>query len=177
MVVVDPNASLEICDIELTLGGVDYLMRGRPAADWLVLLFDWNLNPVVPGWLDPDDENAVIGGIEDELISAKEIEDVTWDVVSAAAGRPWWWAMQLIRYAGEDIHRWSRVSGRLILAGVDPVFISLAAWVDAVYVVLTDKLEVGSDEYKDFMAAIDTPPTVELLDEDEEAAAFLSMMG
>jgi hypothetical protein len=175
MVAADPTASLAIKDIYVTIGGEEYRMPGRPAADWLKMMLSGDYGLVMPAWLVEEDAVKVLARLADDEFPIKEVDDAVYDVISVAAGRPWWWAMQLVMYASSDVHHWSRINGRLVLAGVRADRISLAAWVDAVYAIHIERMEAG-EEYDKFRAAIDTPPTADLLDEDEEAAAFLSMM-
>jgi hypothetical protein len=176
MVALDPLASLRAEDIDVTIGGQVYTLEGRPAAVWLECLMTGDVTPIIPGWLGSEAEDLILERLADDEITADELNEVTKDVISVAAGRPWWWAMYLISYACLDVHHWSRVNGALVLAGVKVDEISLSAWVDAAYVILTDKMAAG-EEYNNFKMQIDTPPTPDLLDEEEEAAAFMSMLG
>lgn len=176
MVAVDPLASLEIQDIFVTIGGVEYLMEGRPAADWLTQIVTGDLISILPGWLDEKAEYAILDKLADGSVTPTELDDATLEALSVAAGRPWWWAVTLIGHATGDIHHWSRINGHLMLAGVDARDIPLAAWVDAVYAAYTERIQ-DNDEYVKFKGQIDTPPTADLLDEEEEAEAFLSMLG
>ncbi len=176
MVTVDPLASLSIQDLDVTIGGRTYLMPGRSAADWLECLISGETSVVVPGWLDPAAENHVLDQMSDGLISVTEILDVTKGVISAAAGRPWWWALHLIGLATHDAHYWSRTNGVLVAAGVDPAKISLSAWLDAAYAAIVNRF-TDNEQYDTFKLHIDTPPTVDLLDEEAESEAFMSMMG
>lgn len=175
MVAADPLASLGIEDIYVTIGGEEYRMPGRPAADWLRMMLSGEYSLIMPAWLDEQDASDVLARLMNDEFPIAEMDQVVYDVISVAAGRPWWWAMQLIMYASSDIHHWSRINGRLVLAGIKVGKISLAAWVDAVYALHVENMEPG-EEYDKFKAAIDTPPTADLLDEEEEAEAFLSMM-
>lgn len=176
MVSVDPSASLGIRDVYVEIGGVEYHMDGRSAADWIEQLISSDLSAVVPGWLDDRDEDRILDLMGQGKISFKEIEEAGRDVISNAAGRPWWWALKLMAFAVSDVHHWSRINGRLILAGVDSTAISLSAWVDAVYFQHIEKFE-DPDERLKFQAEMDMPPSVEYLNEEEEAEAFLSMLG
>jgi hypothetical protein len=176
VVAVDPLASLGFGEIWITLAGEEYLLPDRPAADWLSCLIGNGFREIIPGWMSPEDESRILNLLFDDKISPKEIDDATYDAMSVAAGRDWWWAMKLITYASMDVHHWSRVNGRLILAGLDPRQISLAAWVDAVYAVHIEHM-TDQDEYTKFKADIDMPPSPEYLNEEEEAEAFMSMLG
>jgi len=176
VVTVDPTASLGIRSVYVTLGGVEYEMRGRSAADWIELLTTTDISAVIPGWLDEDDEDRILDLLGQGKIAFTELEEAGHDVLSNAAGRPWWWALKLMAYAASDIHRWSRVNGRLVMAGVDGQTIPLAAWVDAVYFQHIEHID-DPDERLKFQADMDMPPSIEHLDEEEESEAFLSMLG
>jgi len=176
VVAVDPLASLSVREIWVTVAGKEYRMEGRPAIDWLDTLISGDWVTIIPGWFAADDEDEVLALLADDLIDVKDLDETTKDALTVAAGRPWWWALSLIGYASSDIHHWSRVNGRLMLAGVDASKISLSAWVDAVYAVHIEHMD-DNDEYTKFKMEIDTPPTPDLLDEEAEAAALLSMMG
>lgn len=175
MVAVDPLASLGIHPIWVTIAGREYEMKGRPASKWLDVLISGDWISIVPGWFSKEDEDFVEQLVMDFEVDPEELDEATRDVVSIAAGRAWWWALQLISYAASDVHHWSRINGRLVLAGVDSRRISLSAWVDAVYAVHIEHMQ-DKDEYDKFKMQIDTPPTPDLLNEEEEAAALLSMM-
>jgi hypothetical protein len=175
MVAVDPLASLDFDDVYVTIGGQEYRVPGRPAADWLRTILADEYNLILPAWLEKEESALLMSRLMDDEFTVKELDDAVFDVITVAAGRPWWWALQLIMYASSDVHHWSRINGRLVLAGLRLDRISFAAWVDAVYVVFTERIEPG-EEYDKFKAQIDTPPTPDLLDEEEEAEAFLSML-
>jgi hypothetical protein len=175
MVAVDPLASLEIEDIYVTIGGREYRMSGRSAAVWLRTILGDDYTLILPAWLDEDQEVLLMDRLMDDEFTVQEMDEAVLDVISIAAGRPWWWAMQLIMYAASDVHHWARVNGKLVLAGVDNSRITLAAWIDAVYALFIDGMD--REDYDKFKAQIDTPPTADLLNEEEEAEAFLSMMG
>lgn len=176
MVAVDPLASLEVRDIFVTIGGKEYLLEGRPAIDWLIEIISGDLVSILPGWLDEEAEYFILDCLADGSIHPKELDDATHEVISVASGRPWWWAATVIAYVANDIHHWSRVNGRLVLAGVDPKVVSLSAWVDAAYAALIENM-TDRDEYTKFKGQIDTPPTPDLLDEEAESDAFMSMLG
>lgn len=175
MVAADPLASLGIEDIYVTIGGEEYRMPGRPAADWLRMMLSGEYGLIMPAWLAEDDFSAVLSRLMNDEFPVKELDDSVLDVISVAAGRPWWWAMQLIMYVSSDLHHWSRINGRLVLAGVKVDKISLAAWVDAVYALHIENMDTN-EAYDKFRTDIDTPPTPDLLDEEAEAEAFLSML-
>lgn len=176
MVAVDPLASLDFDAIYVTIGGMEYRMPGRPAAVWLRTILADEYNLILPAWLEPTDSALLMSRLMDDEFTTRELDDAVMDVITIAAGRPWWWALQLIMYASSDVHHWSRINGRLVLAGLNLNKISLSAWVDAVYAIFVERIEPG-EEYDKFKTQIDTPPTADLLDEDEEAEAFLSMLG
>jgi hypothetical protein len=176
VVAVDPLASLGCGEIWITLAGRDYLLPDRPAADWLSCLIGTGFREIIPGWMSHDDELTILDLLAEDKITSQELDDATYAAMTVAAGREWWWAIKLISYASMDVHHWSRINGRLMLAGLDAREISLAAWVDAVYFVHVEHM-TDQDEYTKFKADMDMPPSAEYLNEEEEAAAFMSMLG
>jgi len=175
VVAVDPLASLAPRSVLITLAGRDYVIAARPAIDWLEVLISSDFNQIVPGWLDEDSEDTILDQLMTGDLSPDELKEVILDTISVAAGRPWWWALRLIRYASDDVHHWSRINGRLILAGVRVKKVSLSAWVDAVYAVHCEGMD--EEQYTKLKADMDMPPSLEYFDEEAEAQNFLSMMG
>lgn len=169
-------AALRPAAVVVELGDWEYEIPGLPAADWLeALLGGWT--GVVPGMLHPEDEISVLrdyrlGHIsKDELVTAGRV------AVEAAAGRRWWVAERLISTATND-EFWPTIHGTLVLRGVDLERLSLAAVLNAIYVVMVEHMK--EDKRHQFDAQLDAPPPRAVAAEwDDDAAGddFAAALG
>ncbi len=157
-------------------GPVVFLVRGKeyeipalPAADWLEVLMrpDWAGDDVFIE-LMPDGINLVLGSLgpdQAEGLALEVIEDVT--------GRHWWVAVRLIQTLA---HTWDVMGAEAVFNHVDAEKLSLAGWLDAMLVLLMNRL---SDENATmFVAQLEMPPFGEEMPEEELAISesqFLSM--
>lgn len=154
----DLAASLKPWTIEgIVLGDKSYEVPALPASAWLTILLDEpvSLFAVVPGLLQPSADEELEELILAGRYSRDELEELVWELVSIAAGRPWWTTLYLLGNAKHP-QNVDRVKGELTLHGVDATRISLAAWLDAVYVIFTN----GKDqqERQKFDIALTRPP-------------------
>lgn len=174
MVAHDPLASLRIDPITVTVGEYDYTCEGRPASDWVELILADRLHMIIPGWLD-DDDGVISRGLLDGDVTFDELNELTFEVLTIAAGRPWWWAAQLTLTAASSASVWATLHGRMIMHGVLADDISFAAWIDALYACMTENMD--SEALSKFNTEMDTPPASVGLDEEAESDAFLALMG
>lgn len=167
----DPVWALKPWPVTIQAGGEDYEIPALPAADWLAVLM---ADP-----FDPDDLilDLVINGKELlflETVSADDLAHICFDVITTVSARPWWVAMRLITMARGS---WSVLGAELILKGVDPQRVSLAAWLDALLLVALRTM--NPDDVTMFTMRLEEPPPEEVdsvADEMEMSAeAFLSM--
>lgn len=155
----DRLASLRPASIEdVVIAGTVYRVPAHAAFRWLETLLPdpVDLWEIVPGMLEPSATDAVIEELTQDRMTREDIIDLGWELVSIAAGRPWWEAMNLIHFA-DDVQYGNYVWGRLALHGVDPTRVSLAAWLDAVYGVFTRNAHTAESRQK-FDTSLATPP-------------------
>src|SRR5215510_2289094 len=108
-----------------------YRVPPLPAIDWLTILLDDEVSLfAITGLLEPDANEDITEHVIAGRYSREDWEQLTWDLVSIAAGRPWWTTLYLV---GNAKHPSSVevVKGKLALHGVDATKISLSAWLDA----------------------------------------------
>lgn len=176
MVAVDPLASIGIYPVNVTIGGREYEVEGHPAADWLVLLLSGEYFRVLPGWLaEEDQKTALLYDIESGAVSTAELDEVTLDILGIAAGRPWWWPMQLVMMASSSNDTWGTFHGKMLRSGVDEQTMPFGAWLDLLYSIMTDGLQQESKQQ--FLNATEIPDaSLNIpLDEEEEAKAFFAL--
>lgn len=145
-----------------------------PAADWLALLMQENIDlfDIVPG-LCPDLEERLMPLVFEEKIPLTDIRRASLDVISAVTGRPYWFAMRLIKTVSVS---WEVVGGELALRGVDAERLSISAWLDAVLLICLKHLE--SAKVTLFMSQLEAPPVDEMENVPEmemSADAFLAL--
>lgn len=176
----DALAALKIWAIDVDLGGVTFEVPPRPAVDWFVAILDVDTPlPLIPGLMVGDAEERITDMLLDGSIDAQEITTRSRELLTAAAGRPWWEADRLIRSAGES---WQIIGGELTRLGVDLATVSLAAALNAIYVVCVRTMD--EKERNKFDIDLRLPPigvegvtTEEMYDEKAASAAFAALMG
>jgi hypothetical protein len=168
---IEPAATLRCWSIDVDLGGQTYTIPPLPASTWMVALVAGTWFDIVPGLL------ADAGDLDDELLDGA----VTYDelraagraALAAAAGTKWWSAANLANVTAQT---W--ISGELLLRGVDPDRVSLAAYLSAAYRVAARNLD--KNQWARFQMDMDKPPIglppEEWFDEDEAAASFEALM-
>lgn len=143
---------------DIDIGGVTYRVPPLTAARWLWILLEPSVSlfAIVPGLLEPDAREHVEGLIIDGLYGHEELEELTWELVSIAAGRPWWTALYLLVNAKHP-QNVETLQGQLALHGVDASRISLSAWLSAVYVIFTQHMKTDERQRFDLMLAKPMP--------------------
>lgn len=167
----DPVWALKPWPVTIQAGGRDYTIPALPAADWLAVLM---ADP-----FDPDD--LILELVDDgrellfiETMTADDLEHICFDIIATVSARPWWIAMRLVAMARGN---WSVLGAELILKGIDPQRVSLAAWLDALLLITLRTMD--SKDVTMFTMRLEEPPPEEaasVADELEMSAeAFLSM--
>jgi hypothetical protein len=150
----DPTASLRPQPAEIVLAGESFTVPARCAADWLeVLMGGVDLDEVFPGLCDEDEADDVRYLMLEEVFTSQAVENATLDLISFAAGRPWWVALRMIQLAESQ---WSILGAALILHHVDPERLSLSAWLDALWATIFD--HVPRDKWLTLASEIEMPP-------------------
>lgn len=176
----DALAALRIWALEVDLGGETFVVPARPAADWFLAILDEDTPlPLIPGLMDRGAEERIVDLLLDDLTTAEEIVTRSRELLTAAAGRPWWEADRLIRSAGAS---WQVIGGELIRLGVDLDKVSLAAALNAIYVVCVrtmDEKERNKFDIDLRMAPIGVEGVQpeEMYDAKAAEAAFAALMG
>lgn len=164
-------ASLKPWPIEdIQLGDKVYRIPALPAADWLALLMgdQVSLTSIIPALLQPDATEHFTDLVVDGALDQNEWENLVWEIVSIAGGRPWWTIIRLIDNARSPTHS-MRVRSQLAFAGVDANRISLSAWLDAVYAIFVPPNTRPED--KQVIDMILTKPPADLKNETQKKEA------
>lgn len=175
---MDVSATLRPVAVEVELGGFVYELEALPAADWIAALADPNGGAIIPGLLDPRDQQLIWRDFLHGKVSGDELALAWREVVGVVTGRQWWVGARLVLNA---IHpdTWPLVHGRLAKGGLDLDSISIGAFCNIVYVMILDG---AKDEQERSKAKFDLtlpPPGValdEVYDKAEAANDFLSAM-
>lgn len=176
--VVDPLSSLKPWELEVELAGQDYVIPAVMADVWLPILMaePLDLVEILPGMLSEQAQEELEEALLDGRITAEEISDTALEVVSLAAGRPWWWVLRLLNSASGA---WLTIWGNLLAQGVNPQNLTLGAALDAIYATMLPRGQVKEEVRRQFDRELSTPPAgvkPDDIDEKREAAAFLAMM-
>lgn len=153
-----------------------YRIPALPAIDWLVILLDDQVSLFgITGLLEPDANEDIEGHILGGRYSRDEWEQLTWELVQIAAGRPWWTTLYLLGNA-KHVNNVDTVKGELAVHGVDATRISLSSWLDAVYRIFTQHM--GPEDRQKFDLALARPPAGIQVKTDTNAnrAAFAALM-
>lgn len=152
--VTDPVWSLQCWPVEVEVCGEMVAIPALSAAEWLAVLAakPIDLEDVFPG-LAVDATELVDDLLYAERLSLDELSMITLDVISTVTGRPWWIAMRLITSA---MANWGLIGAKLVLAGVDASRVSLAAWLDAVFMIIIEGTH--EDKLTMFFSQLEFPP-------------------
>lgn len=160
----DPVWSLKPWPVELELAGEVWEFPAAPAVSWLAILMEEQ----------PDLDRVLLDlcprGLE--LLFNDTIEpDVLYrgllDIIETVSARRWWIAMRLIGVVRQN---WHILGAEMIMSGIDPAVLSLAAWLDTMMV-----LTIRAMEPKDvslFVSRLELPPPSEVAAEMERVDEF-----
>lgn len=163
------------CDIGVTWVGEVFVIPARTAYEWAQLLLASPFDPydVFPGLAGP----AAVVAVEDALGSGKATDDdlsrAALEVISAAGDRPWWVTVRVLACAGTC---WDRIGGTLVREGVDARRITLAAWMDAIWMIM--KTYVDPKKLAAWTHQVEEAPKgwAQEIDLDENERAFMAAM-
>lgn len=113
--------------------GVELEFSPLPAARWLGAIPAGT--HAVFGLAEDGGLDRVIDALQDGEMDIDDVKRLISLAIGEAAGRPYWEAERLIGAVSNDTDR-GRVLGELVLAGVDPERITLAAFCSAVWSLL-----------------------------------------
>lgn len=107
---------------------------------------DWSPDDVLID-LMPDGAKVAL------LVSPEDIEPLVMELLEEASGRDWWVTLRLV---GAIQDQWQVLGAEMILQGVDPERLSLAAWLDTMTLVLLRLLP--KDNHAMFLGQLEMPP-------------------
>lgn len=176
----DALAALRIWALDVELGGETFIVPARPAVDWFLAILDEDVPlPLIPGLMDAAAEERIGDMLLDGEVSAELIATRSRELLTAAAGRPWWEADRLIRSSGAQ---WHIIGGELTRLGVDLNAVSLAAALNAIYVVCVRTMD--DKERNKFDIDLRLPPIgvegvkpEDMYDQRAAESAFAALMG
>jgi hypothetical protein len=166
----DPIQSLRPFPVAFTIGQQEFEIPALPAADWLQVLMQ-------PDWVGDDIflELMPDGLTILDLIDPEQTEDLATDIIEEVTGRHWWVAFRLV---GALVETWQVMGPEAVFHHVDAERLSLAAWLDAMLVLLLSR--VSKDQAPGFIARLESPPYGEDIPVEEleiSESQFLSMGG
>lgn len=174
----DALAALRIWGFDVDLGGTTLTIPPRSARDWFEAILREDPLPIVPGLMSDDDQARVEDMLLDGETDAEEIVERSRDALQAAAGRPWWEADRLVRSSAES---WVIIGGELTRLGVDLEKVSLAAALNAIYVICVRTMT--EEERNKFDTELRMPPVGvagvdpgQAYDQRAAEAAFVALM-
>lgn len=176
----DALAALRIWALDVELAGETFTVPARPAVDWFLAILDEDVPlPLIPGMMGDGAENRIMDLLLDGELDADEITKRSRELLTEAAGRPWWEADRLIRSSGAS---WQIIGGELTRLGVDLEKVSLAAALNAIYVICVRTMD--EKERNKFDIDLRLPPigvegvqAEDLYDARAAEAAFAALMG
>lgn len=176
----DALAALTIWALDVELGGETFTVPARPAADWFIAILSEDVAlPLIPGLMEAGAEDRIAELLLDEAIDIELIVTRSRELLTEAAGRPWWEADRLIRSSAAS---WHIIGGELTRLGVDLHAVSLAAALNAIYVICVRTMD--EKERNKFDLDLRLPPvgvegvtTEEMYDQAAAENAFMALMG
>jgi hypothetical protein len=179
-VAADALAALKIWALDVDLAGETFTVPPQAASAWFLAILDSETPlPLIPGMMADGSEERVIDLLLEDRTTAEEIAVRSRELLTAAAGRPWWEADRLIRGSAES---WQVIGGELTRLGVDLDKVSLASALNAIYVICVRTMD--EKERNKFDIDLRMPPigvegvtAEQLYDERAAEAAFTALMG
>lgn len=137
------------------MGGEYFEIPALPAADWLpVLMCDpLELEDIFPGMAGPQAHQAIEDMLLEGVLNLGELKKLSIDILDQVTGRTWYVGLNIAAAAWNS---WEIIGGELVFRGVRATDISLAAWLDAVYLIIMRNLD--QDKGIIFNAKIQVPP-------------------
>lgn len=165
----DLLAHLRPCKITVTFEGVDYTIPAMDAIEWVALIDgpDADLYDIFPTLAGPEAIEAVEDALWDGRATSKDVGDVGLAAIAAAADRPWWVVLNILKSV---LGAWHIV--HVNAAGGK----SLAGWLDELWSRVVDHID--PKERTSWVARIEAPPkNIQAeINYDEEEQAFLAAM-
>lgn len=112
-----------------------------------------NLQGIMPGLISEDDLEVMEQIVDSHPDFAQRWVNAARTALGRAAGRDWWWALNLSRHA---LGTWIYVNGMLLRQGVDSKKISYPDWLDACYTLFWQN--ASQEDQKKLDAMLGIPP-------------------
>jgi hypothetical protein len=127
--------SLGLWPVEVSVAGTIAEVPALPAIEWLVYL----LQPIpdLDGLLTnllPEVEDAIY----ENLATTADMYLLILDIIATVSAHPWWVTMRLISMAHSS---WGILGPELMFHGVEADRVSLAAWIDAVLILILRNMD------------------------------------
>jgi hypothetical protein len=161
---LDPVWSLKPWPAELHLDGETWEFPAAAAVEWLSVLMqeEPDLDQVLMDMCPRGLELLFRDTVEPEVLYRGVLE-----LIEVVAARRWWITLRLISVVRAN---WHVLGPEMITSGVDPQVLSLAAWLDAMTVLVIqamDPKEVGL-----FVSRLELPPPSEVAAEMDRVEEF-----
>lgn len=176
----DALAALRIWALEVELAEEVFAVPARPATDWFVaILSEDTALPLIPGMMSDGAEERITDLLLDGEIDIGLLVQRSRELLTEVAGRPWWEADRLIRSSAAS---WHIIGGELTRVGVDLDRVSLAAALNAIYVICVRTMD--EKERNKFDIDLRMPPIgvegvkpEDMYDQRAAESAFAALMG
>lgn len=174
----DPTAQFEIRGAIVTLGNHDFTIPPAPAATWLTVLTDEQVDGfrIIPGMLSVEEQEKLDSLLISGKVDISELTDGIYDAITVVSGHPWWWTMGLLSLTRHE--QGTQVLGEMSRTNADQV--SLALWVNSLYALFVKWMK--EEDRAHFDTQLDTPPAgleidaEDLIDEQAATSAFFGML-
>lgn len=120
-------ASIARRPVKVTIGGREFQLPYRPAAEWVTGLD--RLEFLVTHLADQDTRDAIVDMRLEDARVRDELKAESLRILEEQGGRAWWEVGRLLATSVGD----TETLGQLVLAGADPWQRSVAEWAAAVY--------------------------------------------
>lgn len=147
---VDPLASMRCWVIGIELGGREYEIPALPAVEWWPVLSSGDLNQILDFIVStPDDPFNLDDVLLEGGLSGEDLGEALVDAIEEAAGRSFHVSFVLATVANAQ---WAGINGTLAQTGFRWDEQPLGAALDAIYAIITSRLE--KDNLDKFLAVL-----------------------
>lgn len=163
------------CVIQVNFEESEYHIPAMTAHQWCQIILGDPFDPydVFPLLAGTDAIIDVEDAIDHGRQTSEDVTRVAYEVITVAGDRPWWVTMRILAVATQV---WDRIGGTLVREGVDSRHLPLAAWLDAVWSIMTS--HVDQENRAPWLHQMEAVPTgwEAEIDFDEQERAFIAAM-
>lgn len=160
-------ASLRVWAVEVDLGGHSYRVPPLPASEWFAAVLSDEAVPIVPGMLEPAEQEEIIDRLLAGELSREDLDQANRDALAAASGWKWWEAERLIVSAAVE---WRIIGGLLQGAGLDVSTASLGAVLSSMYAMAVTNMK--KEDRFTFDAQLSAPPPQAIRRDDFDQSVY-----